>query len=452
MGRAKLYLIRRDLETFTGPVTAAELARLIERMAVGFRDEVTGHCGPWIFLDDRDKLKKFYSELLPIVQAASVSGWSSDANEFRNEPTIKGPVILAVKKPDRRLILAAAFFGLAIFAAMIAWVFVGSGELSSRIIGSQIPPASELTALLQTGGEKEFISLMEPQLPRIIDRGNRNHDVMAAWLPFLRAYAFYGAGEIDGFSSKKLRGESGVAAPADCSVKAWSKRWNDAYPSFNAVAKGGPLPSDHWARLLAWDSHWINRRSQSGWIRPRNFYQGCVMAASRAFDSIPAGATADVVRERLALLTAVLQNPGKAQGEGGPGKKTGSGKASVFGLWTCMDSARNRIELDQCLEAPWQNLMQSDYNREKFYWSMLRLAVKARSEGDQASWPLLRNDLQAFISGRDQSDSYTRIDYADELHFVGTINGVLPAVMDTTPLPSGPVKSLTGDIQIDLAH
>lgn len=452
MPRAKLYLVRRDLETFTGPVTAAELSKLIERMAVGLRDEVTGHCGPWIFLDDRDKLKKFYSELLPIVQAASVSGWSTDANEFRNEPTVKGPIILAKKKPDRRLILAAAFFGLAVFAAMVAWMFAGSGELSSRIIGSQIPPASELTALLQTGGEKEFVAVIQPQLPRIIDRVNRNHDFMAAWLPFLRAYAFFGSGEIDGFSSKKLRGEAGVAAPADCSVKAWTKRWHDALPSFNSVALGGALPSDHWARLLAWDPHWINRRSQSGWIRPRNFYQGCVMAAVRAFDSIPGGFPADGVRARLAVLSAALENPGKAQEDSSTGKANGSTKATAFGLWTCMDLARSRTELDLCLEAPWQNLMQSDYNREKFYWSMLRLAVKARSTGDQSSWPLLRNDLQAFISGRDQSDSYTRMDYSDELHFVGAIKGVLPAVMDTTPPPSGPVKSFNEDIQIDLAH
>ncbi|NBQ52388.1 MAG: hypothetical protein EBU49_02240, partial [Proteobacteria bacterium] len=282
--------------------------------------------------------------------------------------------------------------------------------------------------------------------------GNRSHDVQAAWLPFLRAYAFFGPGEIDGFSSKKLRGEAGVAAPADCSVKAWSKRWNDAYSSFNAVAQGGSLPSDHWARLLAWDPHWINRRSQSGWIRPRSFYEGCVMAAVRSFDSIPAGATTDAVRERLAVLTAVLKNPSKAQVEGASRKGTGSAKVTAFGLWTCMDLARNRIELDRCLEAPWQNLMQSDYNREKFYWSMLRLAVKARSEGDQASWPLLRNDLQEFITGRDQSDSYTRIDYSDELHFVGAIKGVLPAVMDMSPPPAGPVKSFNEDIQIDLAH
>ncbi len=452
MARAKLYLVRRDLETFTGPVTAAELSKLIERMAVGFRDEVTGHCGPWIFLDDRDKLKKFYSELLPMVQAASVSGWSTDANEFRNEPTVKGPIVLPQTKTDRRLILAAAFFGLAIFAAIVALMFAGSGELSSRIIGSQTPPTAELNALLQSGGEKQFVTLIESQLPRIIDRGNRNHEVMAAWLPYLRAYAFFGPGEIDGFSSKKLRGEAGVAAPADCSVKAWAKRWQDAYPSFNSVAQGGQLPSDHWSRLLAWDPHWVSRRSQTGWIRPKNFYQGCVMAAERALDSIPGGAPADGVRERLGVLSAAMQKLGKAREEVVQRKASGSGKATVFGLWTCMDLARSRSELDLCLEAPWQKLMQSDYNREKFYWSMLRLAVKARSGGDNASWPLLRDDLQAFISGRDQSDSYTRIDYSDELQFVGAIKGVLPSEMDTTPLTSGPVKSLNEDIQIDLAH
>ena len=452
MPRAKLYLIRRDLEAFTGPVVAIELAKLMEHMAVGLRDEVSGHCGPWVFLDDHEKLKKFYPELVALVRSAAGTGWTTDVGAFRNEATVKGAISLVGRKADRRLMIAAAFFGLALLAALVAWMLAGTGELSSRIISSPLPPTAELNSLLQLSKEKEFAGAIEPQLPKIVDRANRNHEALVAWLPYLRAYAFLGAGEIDGFQSKKLRGEVGVAAPADCSVKAWVKRWRDASPSFSVVANGTTLPSDHWARLLAWDPFWIGRRSQAGWIRPRNFYQGCVMAAVRAYESINTKMTADPIRERLAVLSAAFHVPGQARDQGPVKLSAALGKVTTFGLWSCMDSARDRLELDRCLESPWQDLMRSDYNREKFYWSMLRLAVKARSNGDQAAWPLLRNDFQAFLSGRDHSDSYTRIDYTDELLFVGAVDGVLPETMNALPPPAGPVKSLNEDIQVDLSH
>ncbi len=455
MPGAKLYLVRRDLETFTGPLTATEITKSMERMSVGLRDEVSGHCGPWVFLDDRERLRRFYPELLPIVQSTSVSGWSADVGGFRNEPTVKGPVSIPSQKPARRWLMAAAFFGLALVAALVAWLLAGSGELSSRIVGPQLPATSDYDAMLGAGHDQEFTAAIEPQLARIVDRALRKREALTTWIPYLRGYAFLaGAGEIDGFPLKKLRGEAGVAAPADCSLKSWVKRWRDGGADFQPVASGGALPSDHWGRVLAWDPWWINRRGQTGWIRPRNFYQGCIMMAAAAFHqsgqqpgNVPGGAA---VGERLrwlleslapALPTSTIQEGTKA----GP-------DSTVFGLWTCMDKATSRVDLDRCLESPWHKLMQDDYNREKFYWATLRLAVQSRMSGDQAEWRLVRKDLEAFLAGRDHSDSYTRLDYSDELRFIGSVNGKLPESPDASQPSPAPAKSRDEDIQVDLAH
>ena len=480
MPKSQLYLVRRELETFTGPVTADELLHHLDRMAIGMRDEICGHCGPWVFLDDREKLKMFYPELLSRVQSAAIGGWSADVGAFRNEPTIKGIAILPRRKADRRVLVAAAFFGLAIIAAVVAWLLAGSAELSSRIIGSPAPQVAEFNALLQSGKVDEFAVAMEAQLPRIINRANRNQEAFGVWLPYLRTYAFNerGVGEIDGIQSKKLRGEAPVSAPADCSVRSWVKRWREAGPSLTAVARGESLPSDHWGRLLAWDPYWIGRRSQKGWLHPRNFYHGCVLTALRALESIDVGPDAEPARQRLAVMAALIQDQKSSdksmlkklrESISGPNKRT----ATAFGLWTCLDLAQTRTELDVCLESPWHALMESDYNREKFYWSMLRLAVKAQSAGNTAAWPLLRNDLQAFIVGRDYADSYTRLDYTEEMQFVGTQKGILPesmlvpsvssssalspsALSPSALSPSAPTgtsgKSSANDIQVDLAH
>lgn len=456
MGKERLYLVRRDLETFTGPLTSAEMAKAMERMSIGLRDEVCGHCGPWVFLDDRERVRRFYPELVPVIQAVSGNDWSTDVATFRNEPTVRGAVPLPSRKPllpARRWMMAAAFFGLAVIAALVAWFLAGSGELSSRIvggIGGDLPATTELESLLAPGQEREFVSTLGPGLPRIIDRSLRKRETLSTWLPYLRAYAFLNGGEIEGFPAKKLRGEPGVAAPADCSVASWRKRWQDSASRLRLVTAGGELPSDHWGRILAWDPWWITRRTQTGWIRPRNFYQGCVTLALRAFDQPDSVPGARAVRERLERLAEAVNSL-----DGNrvlPHVPASPGLPTVFGLWSCMDTARNRVELDHCLDAPWQDLMNSDYNRERFYWSMLRLAVRARMAGDNTEWTLVRKDLEAFLAGRDSSDSYTRLDYAVELHFIGAVNGKLPGDVDAITSSPVPEKSASGDIQVELAH
>ncbi|MEY4630874.1 MAG: hypothetical protein RIQ81_994 [Pseudomonadota bacterium] len=452
MASSKLYLVRHEVESFIGPLTAAEFGRNLSRLSIGMHDEVSSHCGPWVFIDDRERMKKHYPELLTHLKDAMSGGWVADAGAFKNEATIKGSMPLTTREPDRRMLFAAAFFGLATLAAIVAWILAGTSELSSRIVGGNQPVLQDALNLLNSGRDQEFISYLEPHATALAERSGQNKEHFTSWIPVLRAYAFMGSGELSGLSGKKLRGEAGIAAPADCSLQSWKKRWREAAPKLADLTSGKALPSDHWARVLAWDPWWVRRRSQAGWLRPRNYYEGCLAMAAKALDLVisegqkTAGAGAlSAARSRIEFQRAILA--------GNANFNNASMPPDNLGLWTCLDSAADRPALDACLDRPWQNLMLNDYNREKFYWAVLRVAVNSRRLGDRNAWSLVRNELQAFLERRDSGDSFTRIDYADELRFVGRgADGALPASLDGTPPMAPSMKSLVEDVQVDMAH
>ena len=72
---AKLYLIRRNLEGFSGPMSLMELKDAFKRMQFGLSDEVSGHCGPWVTMDNLEKVKKTYPEVARIVYEDLASEW-----------------------------------------------------------------------------------------------------------------------------------------------------------------------------------------------------------------------------------------------------------------------------------------------------------------------------------------------------------------------------------------
>lgn len=466
-----LYLIRKDVELFLGPMTIRELKANMDRMAVGIRDEVSGSCGPWVYLDRQDLLNRHYPELVSLVQETTTDGWISDSGPFRNEPTAKGLMVSPGARPSRRRWFTGIFFGSALLFGVMLWLLTRGGELSSRIVGDKLPDVSMVEVQLANGDESRFVALMAPNIAEIIDRANRNQTAMDMWLPSLRAWSFWvgplsqqvgtgalpaiegyaaGRGEIDAVAAKKLRGLAGVAAPADCSLAAWRQRFTDALPSIELLDSGRQLPSDHWGRLLAWDPHWIRRRTQVGWKRPANFYHACLRSARNALSGLsvaPARQQAIAsVRDRLDLIHALVSGEAIT-----PSLRKVRGD-SVFGLWSCMDLSTNRLELDRCLGREWESMMESDYNRERFYWSMVRMAMAAWRRGDNTGWQQIRNDLQSFLVGRDPSDTYTRFDYAGELGSIRAAGGSLPERIMTGPGAVPVTRGSGQEIEVDISH
>lgn len=469
--KVNLYLVRKDVETFFGPMNSRELQSHLNRMTVGLRDEVSGSCGPWVYLERQDLLADHYPELLPVVRNVVANGWISDSSPFRNEPTAKGNFVPRGKLENRRRWFSRVFFGGFVLLGVVAWLFSGGGELSSRIVGNDPQVMTTLKAQMTEGNEADFASTFGPLIVGVIDRVNQDPSAMEMWAPYLRAWAFWanprslktgkdsvsgdlamvaGSGEIDGVAYKKLRGQAGLAAPADCSVGAWRKRFAEAVSGIDQMDSGTSLPSDHWGHLLAWDPHWIKRRSQVGWTKPINFYQGCLLSAQRALEQISDSQvnlkTVAKVRDRLHLLNSLIS------GETLAPKSRKLRPNSVFGLWSCMDLSANRIELDRCLGTEWAAMMKLDYNRERFYWSMVRMAMSAWRRGDESAWQQVRPDLQSFLGGRNPSDTYTRFDYSGELSSVRASSGVLPETVKSGSETSSLLRINGQDLEINLSH
>src|SRR4051812_11628672 len=127
---AKLYLIRRNLENFSGPMTLGEMKEAYKRMAFGLQDEVSGHCGPWVSLEDLVRVKKHYPEVARIVNEEMLAGWGlSDhsARKIVQEETQKVSV-----KGTRGLGLALTFLVIALVAFVAAVYMASANRFSGR--------------------------------------------------------------------------------------------------------------------------------------------------------------------------------------------------------------------------------------------------------------------------------------------------------------------------------
>src|SRR5258708_5662786 len=71
----KLFLIRRGLDTFLGPMSLQDLRVSYGKMSFGFQDEITGHLGPWVPLENIEALRKFYPEVAAIVHHDIATSW-----------------------------------------------------------------------------------------------------------------------------------------------------------------------------------------------------------------------------------------------------------------------------------------------------------------------------------------------------------------------------------------
>jgi|TARA_B100001971_G_C18254002_1_gene580499 hypothetical protein len=65
--KGNLYLIRRNFESFVGPLSYKEFNEAYQRMELGLQDEVAGHCGSWVVLENFKDLKKNYPEIAEVV-------------------------------------------------------------------------------------------------------------------------------------------------------------------------------------------------------------------------------------------------------------------------------------------------------------------------------------------------------------------------------------------------
>ena len=382
---AKLYLIRRNLESFAGPMTLAEMKDAYKQMQFGLQDEVSGHCGPWVPFDKQDRIKKYYPEIARIVNEDMLAGWgvSNHGERIVNEETKRLDV-----KSTRGVGLALTFLVIALIAFAAAVYMANSAKLS----GKTKDPTDNLRpgdpqGFLDRGDSGGFQTYMAAHAGDIVDHATKakNPDQLAAWMPYLRVFAFANDGQVPGLDPRTLRGTNVIAAPGDCSMHFWKREWKSSMRSWNDEIVQRKLVHSHWARLLAWDPWWIRRRDNKGWLGNLNYYVGCLTMANKALADLSTDTSLvtsagdweklgfNKVRQRRSWLLDV-------SGQGTSSQPSAPAVDNSVAMWTCFEAAKDLPGLSKCRDGmstdsdPW-----NQYVEERYGWNLLRIAAQQRA-------------------------------------------------------------------------
>ena len=419
----KLYLIRRNLESFAGPMTLNDMRHEYKRMAFGLQDEVSGHVGPWVSFDDIDKLRRYYPEVAKVVHDEMFAGWGV------SEHTAQRLVTKDKKKPapraaprQRNLGLAVACIIIAIFAFAAAIYLATGSKYSGKLIDG--PRGIDITDINKLTDAEDYdgaVLYMKRNLQSLLPSVSQNSKNLGRWLPHLRLYAFANEGWIDGVGAKQLRGSGAVVAPPDCSLTTWKKRWRQSSRQWQGYLEGRSLTKAHWARILAWDPHWIRSREQKGWIKPQNYFVGCLDMASKALAEVigenqaeTAERNAEIasygpgIQRRLQWLLEISQT-----GRSSLTSESG-GQPTLLTTLTCWEQARSNAEFEACRTVTPGTEAIRKYLEERAQLQQLRMAFLGGNPLPADALARL-NSIGAIAP---KSDTFTRFDYKPELRLV----------------------------------
>ena len=422
---AKLYLVRRNLETFAGPMTLVEMQEAYKHMQFGLQDEVAGHCGPWVTFENLERIKKQYPEVARIVHEEMMAGWnvnSDSEGKLINEDTKR----LAIKSV-RGVSLAVFFLVVAVVAFIAALYMASAGKTAVKAKEQQesaLRPR-DLDGMLERRDSAGFDRYIELHRGELVAQVSQRQTLDEGWLPYLRHFAFAHEGQIVGLNPKYLRGSAAAATPVDCSLQIWRRRWRSSSNDWNDLLLGHELVRAHWARLMAWDPYWIKRREHTGWIGTQNYYAACLSMADKALTEVGADLVKVMPTEewdqlgyarlkaRLAWLQASLKGTTVAAVAVIPeAAKVLVNDSSSVGLWTCFETAADLSALTRCRrgmsgakDTTWQA-----YNDERYGWNLLRLAASTHG-----TLPAdMRGLMLQFGPKINKEDHFTRFDYRPE--------------------------------------
>lgn len=436
----KLYLIRRNLESFIGPITLNEMREAHKRMQFGPQDEVSGHCGPWVSLENLDKVKKHYPEVARAVSESMLAGWGVS----QPEPVrIAGDETRRLRtRTQRSVTLAFTFFVIAVAAFAAAVYMANSAKLSGKIKEDIEILPEDAQGYVDRGLTAEFDAFMTKNLDEIVRRAVRERTLESPWMPYLRRYAFQREGTIEGLPPKLLRGLGAASAPIDCSLRTWRKRWRLSLKQWPQLVAERSLVREHWARLLAWDPHWVRRRANRGWLPGENYYLGCLTMGDRALaelatDTALIASTSDwtslgyeQVRQRFAWVLEMVR-------DGNSRQSPTPSMDNQMSVWNCFEAAKDMPALRKCREGmgmmadAWQA-----YNEERYGWNLLRIALSVRG----TLLPDLQAELVQYSAQVNKRDHFTNFDYRPEFKLFKLL-----------AKPTGPVEKIMEKVQGEFA-
>lgn len=447
----QLYLIRRENRIFLGPMTIEAFREGLRKMTFGLQDEVAGNCGKWVILDNEEQIRKNYPELVGIISAELPVAWREMTGHAK-QISKKDQKVKAVKAKERERSSSTSSrrssggdlesYGRSrknranalLFAFIAVAVLAIAAGLYMKTREEPLPQVTEIAALAQKSDPNEFLNEMGNRIIPIVSKINRGKDPQNTWLPYLRMYAFYTNGTVDNLPIKVLRGTVPASAPQDCSVDSWKKRWRESAPQTAAWLNGKSLVRTQMTRALSWDPHWIRRRAVKGWLKPRNWFEGCLMSATVALRGLATevnlGADAGVMTvDMLAAVSRRLQAELEIIQTGHTSLSGDS--TTVLGSLTCMDQAENFAALQRC-RTKFADVGLQQFSDEHANWQWVRLALASPTNPIE---PALLADINQGISKLVSEDTMSKLDFSPELRFLqllqqqtGKLDGVVERV------------------------
>ncbi len=396
----KLYLIRRNLFGFLGPLTLNEVKDAFERMEFGLQDEISGNCSRWVPLDNHKMLKTFYPEVKQIMGKGLKDPWSSSATLFSRPPDKTAKIKFAKqarsshrrrsshKKNSMKTAITLAVLAIAI-GLIGAYLVVVQNFNIPGIKGLESISVQKASDHFFSGDVKAFNEYMANNIKTIVTASNESPQEYNLWIPYIRAYAFKNKGRVPGLKMNALRGEA-RSAPTDCSLPTWKKRWNSSAKTMLVFVSAKQVVKNNWARLLAWEPHWILRRSSAGWFNPKSYYEACIQMAFRAFNEVSESGqlasltsesqqlTKQIVADRLAWLSHIVSGTPKP-------KQLPSGTTKdILSHWTCLESSESFDALKKCkFSQPIKGEIWTGIEKHKVVMNFLRITLREEKRVSQ---------------------------------------------------------------------
>lgn len=393
-----MYLIRINYQRFAGPFTIDELRKAYQNMEFGLQDEVAGHRGKWVTIDDFESIKREYPELTKLIKDDLFSSWgmSQETKIIKQKKRSKAP---AKSKPNGLLrwtlsILAILFIVIAILKRREVISFYQAQQKD--------PTPYRALNLYRARKLSKFDHYIKTYREDILKTRNPK-----SWISILRIYAYRHGGALEGLSQKALKGRGASIAPPDCSHSSWNSIFKERSDILPSLINGHINHSDRLLKVLLWDPYWIKRRNHADtWIEPSSYFEACIEMAIETLDKYYIGLEDDswrITRSRFAWLLAVSS------------KKNINENFDMEGpLWhlSCIEQAESFEELDACqssgFHSSWNKLLQLRTKHRRI-WILI---------GDQENLSKKKLDqLKELSDSLKTLDPSSKMEYIAELRF-----------------------------------
>jgi hypothetical protein len=377
----KHYLIRRSLEQYIGPLNLDGLRRSFRKMEFGLQDEVAASLGPWVHLEDMDRLKRHYPEVAKLVGKEFLSDWgvsehtqvniSSKNKKNSSRSSIKG-ILLGI--------------GVSLLAFGIVHVVLENYPLESK------DPSVMVQGLVRL--IREDPHSLQQQLKQNKDhiraqalKSKENYQI---WLPLIRYLAF------EMFEPQLADGLLRSVGGYDCRVEAiaLSLKSVDDFKRLAGIKN----------RMLLWDPNWIRRRSEFN-QSSRNDFEGCLRVVRHTLHSNPdfAAKDYDVYKSRVQYQLEMIQR-GQSQSRMDQG---------VFATMQCIELNQQRcLDTTDQIEGDLQSWL-------KVYETRSRIATLIARKDQLAEAELA--EISRLMERLSSVDTLTRLDYSLENEFASLL-------------------------------